>query len=153
MWTRWYSGARFEIVKIFASTSFTKCHKRKHMWRCLSGQSKNRSHIVPIFKSGDSEIPLNYRPISVLKYISNRFEKILYVRLHDYFTKNNLLSQQQYGFRNYHSTSLAITDLYENLLLNTDIGYKETKQDVKFEKFQSTLARHPGIERNNAHSE
>jgi len=50
----------------------------------------------------------------------------------------------------------VITLLYKticNLLLNTDIGYKETKEDVKFEKFQSTLARHPGIERNNAHSE
>ena len=31
-----------------------------------------------------------------------------------------MLSQQQYGFRNNHSTSLAITDLYENLLRNLD---------------------------------
>ena len=30
------------------------------------------------------------------------------------------MSQQQYGFRNNHSTSLAITDLYENLLRNLD---------------------------------
>ena len=29
-----------------------------------------------------------------------------------------MLSQQQYGFRNNHSISLAITDLYENLLHN-----------------------------------
>jgi len=34
-----------------------------------------------------------------------------------------------------------------------DIVYKETKQDVKFEKFQSTLARHQRIKRSNAHSE
>jgi len=74
--------------------------------------------VVPLFKSGDSEIPTNYRPISVLTYFSNIFEKVLYGRLNDYFTKNNLLSQQQYGFRNNHSTSLAITDLYENLLHN-----------------------------------
>ena len=56
----------------------------------------------------------------VLTYFSKNFEKILYVRLNDYFTKNNLLSQQQYGFCNNHSTSLAITDLYENLLQNLD---------------------------------
>ena len=54
----------------------------------------------------------------VLTYFSKFFEKVLYGRLNDYFTKNNLLSQQQYGFRNNHSTSLAITDLYENLLHN-----------------------------------
>jgi len=76
--------------------------------------------VVSIFKSGDSEIPTSYRLISVLTYFSNIFEKVLYVRLNDYFTKNNLLSQQQYGFCNNHSTSLAITDLYENLLQNLD---------------------------------
>ena len=31
-----------------------------------------------------------------------------------------MLSQQQYGFHNNHSTSLATTDLYENLLQNLD---------------------------------
>jgi len=45
---------------------------------------------------------------------------VLHTRLIEYFTKNNLLSRQQYGFRNNHSTSLAITDLYENLLQNLD---------------------------------
>ena len=45
---------------------------------------------------------------------------MLHTRLIEYFTKNNLLSRQQYGFRNNHSTSLAITDLYENLLQNLD---------------------------------
>ena len=45
---------------------------------------------------------------------------LLYVRLNDYFTKSNLLSQQQYGFRNNRSTSLVITDLYENLFHNID---------------------------------
>ena len=75
--------------------------------------------VVPIFKPGGSEIPTNYRPVSVLTYFSNIFEKVLYGRLNDYFTKNNL-SQQQYGFRNNHSTSLAITDLYENLLQKLD---------------------------------
>ena len=73
--------------------------------------------VVAIFKSGDSEIPTNYRPISVLTYFSKIFEKVLYGRLN---TKNNLLSQQQYGFRNNHSTFLGITDLYENLLQNLD---------------------------------
>ena len=76
--------------------------------------------VVPLFKSGDSEIPTNYRPISVLRYFSKIFEKALHVRLNDYFTKNNLLSQQQYGFCNNHSTSLPITDLYENLLYHLD---------------------------------
>ena len=50
------------------------------------------SKVVPIFKSEDSDIPTNYRPISVPRYLSKIFEKVLYVRLNDYFSKNNLLS-------------------------------------------------------------
>jgi len=53
-------------------------------------------------------------------YFSKIFEKVLYGRLNNYFTKNNLLSQEQYSFCNNHSTSLAITDLHENLLQNLD---------------------------------
>jgi len=48
--------------------------------------------VVPIFKSGDSEIPTNCRPISVLTYFSKIFEKVLYGRLNAYFSINNLLS-------------------------------------------------------------
>jgi len=44
----------------------------------------------------------------------------MYVWLNDCITKNNLLSQQQYDFRSNHSTSLVITDFYENLLQNLD---------------------------------
>ena len=36
--------------------------------------------VVPIFKSGDSEIPINCRPTSVLTYFSKIFEKVLYGR-------------------------------------------------------------------------
>jgi len=81
--------AHFEIVKILTGTASIKCYKQKHMWWCLSGQSKNRYKVVLIFKSGDSDIPTNYRPISVLTYFSKIFENGLYVRLNDYFTKRN----------------------------------------------------------------
>ena len=76
---------------------------------CVFPNNLKIAKVVPLFKSGDSELPTNYRPISVLTYFSKIFEKVLYGRLNDYFTKNNLLSQQQYGFRNNHSTSLAIS--------------------------------------------
>ena len=43
--------------------------------------------VIPLFKSGDSEIPTNYRQISVLTYFSKIFEKVLYGRLNDYQKK------------------------------------------------------------------
>ena len=36
------------------------------------------AEVVPIFKSGDSEIPINYRPMSVRTYFSKFFEKVLH---------------------------------------------------------------------------
>jgi len=72
--------------------------------------------VVPIFKLGDSEIPTNYRPISVLTCLSKIFEKVLYVTLNDYVTKNNLMNKQQCDFHNNHSTSLTITDYHKKFL-------------------------------------
>ena len=45
--------------------------------------------IDPIFKSGDNQIFSNYRPISILLSISKILEKIMYIRLYDFITRNN----------------------------------------------------------------
>ena len=36
------------------------------------------------------------------------FEKVMFARLHSFLTSQNLLYENQYGFRKYHSTSHAI---------------------------------------------
>ena len=41
--------------------------------------------LVPIFKSGDSNEPGNYRPISLLTIFSKIFQRIVYSRLSDFF--------------------------------------------------------------------
>ena len=75
--------------------------------------------IKPIFKKDDPHIADNYRPISLLPSISKVFEKVAFLQVYDYFTKNELLYESQYGFRQLHSTELAaleITDkIYEDL--------------------------------------
>ena len=68
--------------------------------------------VNPIFKSGDNQIFSNYRPISILPSISKILEKIMYTRLFDFVTKNEILSPHQYGFRPNRSTYMAINDLY-----------------------------------------
>ena len=64
--------------------------------------------VVPIFKSGDSELPAKYRPISVLTYFSKTFEKVLYVRLNDYFTRQKQLVESatiRFSQQPFHITS------------------------------------------------
>ena len=54
--------------------------------------------VVPIFKKDDKSQIKNYRPISVLPVISKIFQNVIHTQLIEYFTDNNLLSSQQYGF-------------------------------------------------------
>ena len=63
-----------------------------------------QSKIVPIFKKGDSSLLTNYRPISMLPNISKIFKRAIYNQLYEYFNTNNLLVEEQYGFRTNHST-------------------------------------------------
>ena len=76
----------------------------------------------PLYKSGDSTICSNYRPISLLLQFNKIFEKLLHDRLYCYLQYFGLLSEHQYGFRPNSSTALAAEDIYSNLLVNHDKG-------------------------------
>jgi len=49
-------------------------------------------------------------------------EKLLYSHLYSYIEQHNMFSEHQHGFRSGLSTSLAIYDIHENFLQNTDKG-------------------------------
>ena len=66
--------------------------------------SFKKSKIIPLFKKGEPSLLVNYRPISLLPTISKIFERIIHNQMYDYFNDNNLLAEQQYGFRKLHST-------------------------------------------------
>jgi len=71
--------------------------------------------ICPVYKDGEKDSFSNYRPISVLPSFSKIFEKIVSVRLYSYFDSNNIFSRVQYGFRQNHSTYMAILDMYSRI--------------------------------------
>ena len=52
----------------------------------------------------------NYGPISILPVISKLMERILYEQMCDYFKKQNILSEHQFGFRQFHSTTTTLLD-------------------------------------------
>ena len=79
--------------------------------------------IVPIFKKDDKSQIKNYRPISVLPVISKIFENVMHTQLIVYFTDNNLLSSQQYGFRSNRSTELATPELMDRNIYHMDENY------------------------------
>lgn len=83
------------------------------------------SKLIPLFKSGDKSDPANFRPISILPALSKIFEKIIYSQLLDYFTYNNILHKNQFGFSKGKSTTDAGIALLKHIL-----DAWEEKQDV-----------------------
>ena len=73
-----------------------------------------KSKIIPFYKKGDSSLLSNYRPILLLPTISKIFERIIYNQLYQYFNDNELLAEQQYGFRAQHSTEYAAIKLFDH---------------------------------------
>ena len=80
------------------------------------------AQVVPIFKAGDEQLVQNYRPISVLPFMSKIYEKIGANYLIDFLDSNNLLYKYQFGFRKSHSTSHAIITLVDKVSQALDTG-------------------------------
>lgn len=77
------------------------------------------ARITVLFKSGDSENPSNYRPISLLSIFSKIFETCIKNQLIEHLNTNNIINTRQYGFLAKSSTTAAasclINDLYCSL--------------------------------------
>ena len=78
--------------------------------------------VIPIYKGGDNDNPVNYRPISLLSIFDKIFEKIVYSRLQSFITKNKVLYKFQYGFRKNHANSDALIDVMEYIYNSLDEG-------------------------------
>jgi hypothetical protein len=74
------------------------------------------SIVKPLFKKGDMDDSANYRPISLLTSFSKVFEKIIYIRLLQHIKVNNILLEEQFGFRPATSTDNASFKLINEIL-------------------------------------
>ncbi len=75
---------------------------------------------MPIFKEGNAEECSNWRPISITCCTSKLIEKLVKKRLLTYLSKNNILTDYQFGYRESHSTTHAILNITDNILNNLD---------------------------------
>ena len=75
----------------------------------------NLANVTPIFKKGDKQSIVNYRPISLLPIYGKIFEKIIFNNLYSYFNVNNLLTINQSGFRPGDSTTNQLLFLVDEI--------------------------------------
>jgi len=78
------------------------------------------SIIKPLHKKGTTKEFENYRPISSLTVFSKILEKIIYKRLYSYLENYNILSDEQFGFREKLSTCSATNALINSILISLD---------------------------------
>lgn len=79
-------------------------------------QTFKEARVIPIPKAGkDANKSENYRPISLLNTIGKLFEKIIYQRLIRFVEYNDILNEEQFGFRRQHSTSHQILRVSQHI--------------------------------------
>ena len=107
-------------AKIFKSSCKTILKQLTHLINlCLAqGKFPNKLKIAvvkPVYKTGDKSLVTNYRPISILPYISKVLEKVIHIRIMEHISQNNILNQNQFGFRKGHSTYMPLLILQDRV--------------------------------------
>ena len=77
-----------------------------------------QAKVVPIHKSGNPSDPSNYRPISILSILSKPLERHIHSHLYQHLKDNDLLHENQSGFRENHSCHTALIQLVDKCLAN-----------------------------------
>ena len=78
--------------------------------------------VTPIFKSERKDDLSNYRPITVLSTVARVMERLTYKQIYDYFSTENILNYNQWGFKSLHSTELALSDYSSDCHFSVDKG-------------------------------
>lgn len=73
--------------------------------------------IIPIPKANNE-----YRPISILPFLSKVFDRIIHTQLSQYLNDHNLLSKRQSGFKPEHSCITALIDVSKEIRSSIDAG-------------------------------
>ena len=73
------------------------------------------ANVRPIFKKGDKQLIKNYRSISLLPICGKILEKIIFNRLYSYLHTNNLITNNQSGFRPGDSTTNQLLYLIDEI--------------------------------------
>ena len=97
------------------------------------------ANVVPIYKSKDHNSIANYRPVSILPLFSKILERLMYNRLMTFISKHKILYQYQFGFRQGHSTTMAVTVVLDKIISAIDEGNIAIGVFLDFQKAFDTV--------------
>ena len=76
----------------------TKIFQRSYDTSIIPSDWKD-ANIVPIYKKGDKQLASNYRPVSLTSITCKVMEHVIHSNIMEHFQKNNILCDEQHGFR------------------------------------------------------
>jgi hypothetical protein len=76
--------------------------------------------VTPLFKSGDSTLMSNYRPITLSSTEGKVFEGVILNRIEEHISVNKLLSPYQFGYTKKSSCESAVLHLMNEIYKNLD---------------------------------
>ena len=97
------------------------------------------ANILPIFKAGIQDLVGNYRPISLLTSFSKMYERVFCIRLNSFIKKYKILYELQFGFRESHSTYLAMITLLDQIISSLDKNHFTIGLFLDFSKAFDTV--------------
>ena len=71
--------------------------------------------VIPIHKGGSTQDVNNFRPISLLSVFDKILEKLMHKRLYEFLESNDILFENQFGFRKNNSTVHALLQITEQI--------------------------------------
>lgn len=85
------------------------------LFSCTFPEVWKQAHIIPLPKISNPVAPTDFRPISILPYLSKVLEHIVHQQLSAFLSRNDLLSTFQSGFRPGHSTVTALLKVTDDI--------------------------------------
>ena len=71
---------------------------------------------MPIYKNGNEEEPLNYRPVSLTSIVCKICEKVINKQWTDYLEKEGMITDKQFGFRKERSCITNLFSFYSRII-------------------------------------
>ena len=82
-------------------------------------QEWKRANIMPIYKNGNKEEPLDYRPVSLTSIVCKICEKVIKKQWTDYLERRGIITDKQFGFRTGRSCVTNLFSFYSSDRYNT----------------------------------
>ena len=101
------------LKEIYTDSDFLSITQtRKDDWK--------EANVSPIFKKGDKSQPANYRPVSLTSVCSKVLEHVIHSHLMNFFKENQILCDQQHGFRKHKSCESQLLTTVQDLASGID---------------------------------